>query len=906
MNLDFVTLTMAGGLVAFVSALLLLFASVQFDRGGPALRLGLSHLAAAGAIILLALSAGQNPALPLFAQPVFVVAAFLALSSTLSFERKDRPVALIAAGDHARLSPEATAPEVRAPEVKSGEPVLAEAFDEFRRTFETFKEGNDRAIEELQRKGAADVVTHEKVERLSKALDEQKRAMDQALLRGRRPPLGEDGPRTAVDLEHKAAFDAYVRGGDEDGLRRVERKALAVSSDGGYTVPDETEREIGRRLAAVSPIRGISGIRQVSSNVYKKPFTTTGAVTGWVGETASRPQTTAPTLAELSFPAMAEWSYRRFVLHYAKLCKAAGGVDTFLIGSELPGLTTLRSDADTYPFVNRLRQLAEDVRQVLGPDTRLSYAADWTEYAGHRPADGSGDVYFHLDRLWAHDDIDFIGIDNYMPLADWRDGSDHLDAVAWESGRSAAYLRANIAGGEGFDWYYPSGSARNAQARTPITDGAYGKPWVHRVKDLKGWWSSLHYNRPGGVESATPTAWVPESKPFWFTEVGCPAVDKGANQPNVFPDPKSSASAVPYFSNGQRDDLIQRRYCEAVLSYWDPQSDEYVDGSNPSSSVYGGRMVRHARTHLWTWDARPFPAFPHLGDVWGDGDNWRTGHWLTGRFGSAPAADLVARILTDFGIGRTVVGELDGVLDGYVIDGVVSARQALEPLASLLQFEAVEAGDRIRFVRRGGKPAAHFDEHDLAEDDGSPVFALRRAQETELPVEVTVGFADSLADFRPSESGARRLVGGSDRVLRTGSGAVMGHGMARGLADAMLRDIWSGRETARFVLPRTAQALEPADTCEVTIRGAVQTLMVTRIEDGCGRLRATTRHDHCRRGRGTGAPDATGIRRPALPFGSCGALVGPWGQISRTDTSRRHLPPAQCRELGWPRRGHTA
>lgn len=98
MNLDFVTLTMAGGLVAFVSALLLLFASVQFDRGGPALRLGLSHLAAAGAIILLALSAGQNPALPLFAQPIFVVAAFLALSSTLSFERKDRPVALIAAG----------------------------------------------------------------------------------------------------------------------------------------------------------------------------------------------------------------------------------------------------------------------------------------------------------------------------------------------------------------------------------------------------------------------------------------------------------------------------------------------------------------------------------------------------------------------------------------------------------------------------------------------------------------------------------------------------------------------------------------------------------------------------------------------------------------------------------------
>ncbi len=47
-----------------------------------------------------------------------------------------------------------------------------------------------------------------------------------------------------------------------------------------------------------------------------------------------------------------EWCYRRFILHYAKLCKAAGGVDAFLIGSELRGLTTLRSSPTHYPFVN--------------------------------------------------------------------------------------------------------------------------------------------------------------------------------------------------------------------------------------------------------------------------------------------------------------------------------------------------------------------------------------------------------------------------------------------------------------------------------------------------------------------------------------------------------------------------
>jgi HK97 family phage major capsid protein len=69
-------------------------------------------------------------------------------------------------------------------------------------------------------------------------------------------------------------------------------------------VPDETERSINRAVRDISPIRAIAGIRQVSGSVYKKPFAVTGAETGWVGETAARPETDTPTLAELAFPTM--------------------------------------------------------------------------------------------------------------------------------------------------------------------------------------------------------------------------------------------------------------------------------------------------------------------------------------------------------------------------------------------------------------------------------------------------------------------------------------------------------------------------------------------------------------------------------------------------------------------------
>jgi len=192
-----------------------------------------------------------------------------------------------------------------APETKSTghQPELADAFDEFMTTFEAFKDGNDRRLAELESKGA-DVLTVEKVDRISKALDEQKRAIDTLALKGIRPSLERGG--RAIPGEHKGAFEAYMRTGDDRLIRALDTKAMSYGSgqDGGYLVPNETEAEIGKRLAELSPIRSIAAVRQVSAAVLKKPFSVSGPAVGWVAETASRPQTNTATLAELSFPTM--------------------------------------------------------------------------------------------------------------------------------------------------------------------------------------------------------------------------------------------------------------------------------------------------------------------------------------------------------------------------------------------------------------------------------------------------------------------------------------------------------------------------------------------------------------------------------------------------------------------------
>ncbi|EJN01409.1 phage major capsid protein [Phyllobacterium sp. YR531] len=180
-----------------------------------------------------------------------------------------------------------------------------ESFDDFARTFHEYKQVNDYRLGKLEKGSSIDVLTNEKLQRLDDALDMQKRAMEQLELKQVRPAL-DGGVSPLRSLEHKNAFESYVRRGDESGVRSLEAKAHSIgsASDGGYLVPPELESEIGARLAQISPIRNISTVRQVSGSILKKPFSIKGPSVGWVSETEIRPQTESSKLAELQFPTM--------------------------------------------------------------------------------------------------------------------------------------------------------------------------------------------------------------------------------------------------------------------------------------------------------------------------------------------------------------------------------------------------------------------------------------------------------------------------------------------------------------------------------------------------------------------------------------------------------------------------
>lgn len=529
-----------------------------------------------------------------------------------------------------------------------------------------------------------------------------------------------------------------------------------------------------------------------------------------------------------------EWSYRRFILHYAHLCAMAGGVDAFCIGSEMRSLTQIRSSADVYPAVDALRELAADVRKVLGPTTKIGYAADWSEYFGHQPADRSGDVLFHLDPLWASDDIDFVGIDNYMPLSDWREGEAHADAGAG-SIYDLEYLQANVAGGEGYDWYYIDAIDREGQVRTPISDGAHGEDWVFRYKDLVNWWARPHYNRIGGTRAAQPTEWHPRGKPIWFTELGCPAVNKGTNQPNVFHDPKSSESFFPYHSSGSRDELIQQRYLQAMYRHWADIA------KNPISDVYPGRMVDMSRAHVWAWDARPWPDFPNRFETWVDGDNYARGHWLNGRMSTVGLAEVTAEICERAGIEGSDVSRLYGSVSGYLIESVESGRQSLQPLIVAHGFDSFAVGEIMHFVSRGGVPAGELSRDRCVTSDDQPALSLARAPTVETAGRVTVGFVRAEKEYQVGAASALAPEAEEPRAERTSVPLVMWEDEADILAARILSECRVARDELNCVLPPSSLGLTLGDVVSLKDGGREYQFRLDRIEDTGSRAISGTR-----------------------------------------------------------------
>ena len=163
---------------------------------------------------------------------------------------------------------------------------------------------------------------------------------------------------------------------------------------------------------------------------------------------------------------LTDFTYRRFVLHYANLAVVAGGVNLFTIGSEMRGVEGVRGPAWTmagttdgagkavwdYPAVTQLMSLINDSRSIFdgagltknlaSRQNLITYSTDWSQWMGVQHPGVSG-IFPNLDPLYAMSNCDLVSFDNYLPMSDWTSGAGGLDAINWNRVRNTSWPNTN-------------------------------------------------------------------------------------------------------------------------------------------------------------------------------------------------------------------------------------------------------------------------------------------------------------------------------------------------------------------------------------------------------------------------------------------------------------------------------
>jgi hypothetical protein len=529
------------------------------------------------------------------------------------------------------------------------------------------------------------------------------------------------------------------------------------------------------------------------------------------------------------------WGYRRMVLHYAKLCAAAGGVDAFNVGVGLARLTKIRglpsSGQPVFPAANHMLALINEVKAIL-PSAKVSYAADWTEWNGHNPAEFASapsasqwyeTYYHHLDSVWTA--ADYVGIEWYPPLSDWRAyGAVDYQEGAVDSEYNQDYLIASMSGSEYYDYRYTSSTNRSNQIRTPILDIFAQTNWQFARKNLLDWWRSDHFNRTSGTVNGTKTSYVSKSKQIRFTSTGCPAINLGSNSPDQNP---------PLFSNQSRDDAIQRAYLEAVLLWaLDPQKNPPIVGGSAD------RMVDNNMIPISSWDVRTYPEYPNNTTLFQDGEQYAKGFSLAGRVGSPALIALVKSIMEGSDVPYDV-SELYGgntMIEGYVLENITSLRELLAPLESCFFFDAIESEGIVKFALRIRRPSMVLTTDSLLTTEDNPGgYKITRNQESDNPIVVKLQYIDPARDYNTAAVDSRRLIGSSQHTEQLNYPLVLETFYAKIITDALLQEAWMKRETIDMELPPSLVNLDAGDLVVLDTGSGNKTWRINKITTGYGR-----------------------------------------------------------------------
>ena len=168
------------------------------------------------------------------------------------------------------------------------------ALDAQGKAWEEFKTANDARIAAIEGKGYAPADLTEKVGVINTDLTKLSKDVEEWMKKANRIPAGEQ--KSQDEMEHKNAFNAFLRKGHDGGLAEIQKKAMRGSSDpdGGYLILPEMDKEIDRVVPVVSAMARIAKTVTIGSSKYKKLVKTAGMAMRRVGDGQTGGETTEP------------------------------------------------------------------------------------------------------------------------------------------------------------------------------------------------------------------------------------------------------------------------------------------------------------------------------------------------------------------------------------------------------------------------------------------------------------------------------------------------------------------------------------------------------------------------------------------------------------------------------------
>ena len=475
--------------------------------------------------------------------------------------------------------------------------------------------------------------------------------------------------------------------------------------------------------------------------------------------------------------------YNPFIKHYSNLTK--GTIDALIIGSQLIGLTRITNNYNEYPAVEELIKLAKYVKNQVGNNTIVTYAADWREYHSYNG-------YYNMDKLWASEDIDVIGIDAYFPLTDTPqpiNGFTEQDIInGWHSG-------------EGYDYFYKNPETKQGKILYTKDNNQYS--W----KNIEKWWSQHHINADN-----TTTPWIPKSKKIWFTQYGFPSIDNCTSQPSIFIEYQYNQNKYPLFSKGYVDFQAQKIAISGTIKAW--------NNSNMIDQMF-----------LWGWDVRPYPYFPQLQNTWQDAKNWQISYCIQEKLQLLEVSDIIYNLLSGIGIpnNQIKIQNLNHPIDGYAITEVQSVRSTLNTLKDIYYFEIVEQEDKLTIIPENQLLQYNIPLGDIVSENKSNTQKITKITSSQSVTSINFMYINKNNDYRVSSQYAKTPYLQNTGIQNIQVPIVLSDNQAKIIAENILNKKSNNKYSFYLTLPIKYIWLNVNDTIQVQYNNILHKIKIINM-----------------------------------------------------------------------------